>query len=350
MDNLTHLSRINFHPATASVHSGAALEVELILQCLMPIPVRIQQLAASIHFALEQVGTNGRSKAAQRQTSGGTVEFHQRSSSAAPPSSAPYVSLELEEIHDRSPTDNSLNSTGVVCKNTHLVIRRHDSSSPADTPSNLSPVAVTMKEGAQMLKVHDVTLQPGTNSIMFTAPVSVYSDGHLKSRDFFTTIFLFYFLKLKRFLSLVWTTRCLHAAPAVRISRPCTVCIASYLPICPVRSLFSGASTHRGTSRRSVSKHLTTNSFFHSPSSNDLLFIVLNCISVCVSCSGGCFLFSEPLLAGLPQTVKFTVLMGHYSLKKGDALQFSNTETMPILPSSSCTAHIRNPAAGSCTF
>lgn len=185
MDNLTHLSRINFHPATASVHSGAALEVELILQCLMPMPVRIQQLAASIHFALEQVGTNGRSKAAQRQTSGGTVEFHQRSSSAAPPSSDPYVSLELEEIHDRSPTDNSLNSTGVVCKNTHLVIRRHDSSSPTDTPSDLCPAAVTMKEGAQMLKVNDVTLQPGNNSIMFTAPVSVYSKGHLKCRDFF---------------------------------------------------------------------------------------------------------------------------------------------------------------------
>lgn len=147
----------------------------------------------------------------------------------------------------------------------------------------------------------------------------------------------------------MWTTRRLHAAPAVRISWPCTVCTPSYLPICPVRSLFSGASTHRGTSLRSVSKHLTTNnSFFHS--SNGLLFMVINCISVCASCSGGCFLFSEPLLAGLPQTVKFTVLMGHYSLKKGDALQFSNTETMPILPSSSCTAHIRNPAAGSCTF
>lgn len=172
MDNLTRLSRINFHPATASVHSGAALQVELILQCLMPMPVCIQQLAASIHFALEQVGTNGRSKAAQRQAGAGTVEFPQRSSSAGPSSSAPYVSLELEEIQDRSPTDNSLNSTGVVCKNTHLVIRRHDSSSPPDTPSILSPAAVTMKEGGQMLEVHDVTLQPGNNSIMFTAPVS----------------------------------------------------------------------------------------------------------------------------------------------------------------------------------
>lgn len=172
MDNLTHLSRINFHPATASVHCGAALQVELILHCLMPMPVCMQQLAVSIHFAPEQLGTNGRSKAAQRQSGAGTVDFHQGSSSAGPPSFAPYISLELEEIHDRSPTDNSLNSTGVVCKNTHLVIRRHDSSSPQNTPSILSPSALTLKEGAQMLQVNDVTLQPGNNSIMFTAPVS----------------------------------------------------------------------------------------------------------------------------------------------------------------------------------
>uniref|UniRef100_A0A674NBW7 Trafficking protein particle complex subunit 10 n=1 Tax=Takifugu rubripes TaxID=31033 RepID=A0A674NBW7_TAKRU len=269
MDNLTHLSRINFHPATASVHSGAALEVELILQCLMPMPVRIQQLAASIYFALEQVGTNGRSKAAQRQTSGGTVEFPRRSSSAAPPSSAPYVSLELEEIHDRSPTDNSLNSTGVVCKNTHLVIRRHDSSSPADTPSNLSPAAVTMKEGAQMLKVHDVTLQPGTNSIMFTAPCG--QPGVYMLRQLYASVGHVQFVLP-------------HIYPSVQYE------VYSQEPQLTVEPL------------------------------------------------------SEPLLAGLPQTVKFTVLMGHYSLKKGDALQFSNTETMPILPSSSCTAHIRNPA------
>lgn len=59
-------------------------------------------------------------------------------------------------------------------------------------------------------------------------------------------------------------------------------------------------------------------------------------------------MFSEPLLAGLPQMVKFTLLTGHYTVKKGDALQLSNTDTMPILPSSSCTAHISNPAAGQC--
>lgn len=53
---------------------------------------------------------------------------------------------------------------------------------------------------------------------------------------------------------------------------------------------------------------------------------------------------AEPLLAGLPQFVQFTLLTGHYTVKKGDALQLSNTETMPILPSSSCTAKVCNSA------
>lgn len=64
------------------------------------------------------------------------------------------------------------------------------------------------------------------------------------------------------------------------------------------------------------------------------------CVTVVVS------VFAEPLLAGLPQKVKFTLLTGHYTVKKGDALQLSNTETMPILPSTSCTARISSPTSG----
>lgn len=172
MGVFSQLTRLQFRPATASVHSGAVLQVELTLQCFMPVSVRIQQLAASIHFDLERGGTNGRSKGAQRQTNPGTIEFNQGNSVAGPTSSsAAGPSLELDEIQDRSPSDNSLNSTGVVCKNTHLVMRCHDSNSPPDTPNCVSPPAVAMKEGAQMLKVQDVTLEPGNNSIMFTAPV-----------------------------------------------------------------------------------------------------------------------------------------------------------------------------------
>ncbi|XP_068602588.1 trafficking protein particle complex subunit 10 [Brachionichthys hirsutus] len=270
MDVFTQLTRLQFCPATASVHSGAVLQVALTLRCLMPVSVRIQQLAASIHFDLERGGTNGRLKGAQRQTNPGTIEFHKDSSSAGPPSSAAGPCLELDEILDRSPTDNSLSLTGVVCKNTHLVMRRHDSNSPPDTPNCLSPPAVTMKEGAQMLKVQDLTLEPGNNSIVFTAPSG--QPGTYTLRQLYATVGRVQFVLP-------------HIYPSVQYE------VYSQEPQLTVEPL------------------------------------------------------SEPLLAGLPQMVTFTLLTGHYTVKKGDALQLSNTDSMPILPSSSCTARISDPAA-----
>lgn len=171
MNVFAQLTRLQFRPATASVHSGGDLRVELTLKSLMPVSVRVQQLAASVHFDVDRGGTLGRSKGAQRLTSSGPIVFSLGNPSAGLPSSAaPRPVLELDEVQDRSPSDNSLNSTGVVCKNTHLLMRRHESSSPPPgTPNCVSPPA--MKEGAQMLKVQDVTLEPGDNSVVFTAPV-----------------------------------------------------------------------------------------------------------------------------------------------------------------------------------
>uniref|UniRef100_A0A672Y8J2 Trafficking protein particle complex 10 n=1 Tax=Sphaeramia orbicularis TaxID=375764 RepID=A0A672Y8J2_9TELE len=269
MGVFAQLTRLQFCPATASVHSGAVLKVELTLRCLMPVSVRIQQLAASIHFDLEHGGTHGRLKGAQRQTNPGTVDFIHSSSSAGPPSSAGGPSLELDEIQDRSPSDNSLNSTGVVCKNTHLIMRRHDSSSPSDTPNCVSPLAVTMKEEAQMLKVQDVMLEPGNNSIVFTAPSG--QPGTYTLRQLCATVGQVQFVLP-------------HIYPSVQYE------VYSQEPQLTVEPL------------------------------------------------------SEPLLAGLPQMVKFTLLTGHYTVKKGDALQLSNTDSMPILPSASCSARISNTA------
>lgn len=189
MGVFAQLTRLQFHPATASVHSGADLRVEITLRCLMPMSVRLQQVAASIHFDVDHGGTHGRSKGAQRQINPGTVEFNQTNSSAGPPSSSSGPSLELDEIHDRSPSDNSLNSAGVVCKNTHLLLRRHDSNSPPDTPNCVSPPAVAMKEGAQMLKVQEITLEPGNNSIVFTAPVR--ATLLLQNKQYLSKIYVF---------------------------------------------------------------------------------------------------------------------------------------------------------------
>lgn len=267
MSVFTQLTRLQFNPATASVHSGAVLQVELTLRCLMPASVRIQQLAASMHFDLERGGINGRSKAGQRQTNPGAVEFQQANSMAAPHLSSAGPSLELDEIQDRSPSDNSLISAGVVCKNTHLVMRRHDSNSPPDSPNNTSPPAVAMMEGALMLKVQDVTLEPGNNSIVFTAPVRAPSLWFsLKQQKYHMTFRktwesrLSLSLSLSSFLILShlcfrsvfveWATGHLYTAPAVRHSGSGAVCAASHLPISPVRSLFSGAPTHCGAAIR----------------------------------------------------------------------------------------------------
>ncbi|GCC42058.1 hypothetical protein chiPu_0026108, partial [Chiloscyllium punctatum] len=46
------------------------------------------------------------------------------------------------------------------------------------------------------------------------------------------------------------------------------------------------------------------------------------------------------LLAGISQQVKFTIQTGHYSVKNGDALQLSITDTLPILHSASSTATV----------
>ncbi|XP_054643818.1 trafficking protein particle complex subunit 10 [Dunckerocampus dactyliophorus] len=271
MGVFAQLTRLQFHPTSASVHSGALLQVELMLRCLMPMSVQVQELAISIHFDLEHGGSQGRPKGNQRQTSSGTIDLEHGGSSTGRPSSLTVSPpLEMDEVHDRSPSDNSLTSAGVVCKNTHLIIRRHDSNSPQDTPNCVSPPPVTLKEGVQMLRVHNVTLVPGDNSIFLTAPSN--QPGSYTLRQLCATVGQVHFVLP-------------HIYPSIRYD------VYSQEPQLTVEPL------------------------------------------------------SEPLLAGLPQMVKFTLLTGHYAVKKGDALQLSNSDTMPILASSSCTARISNTTA-----
>lgn len=60
-------------------------------------------------------------------------------------------------------------------------MRRHDNNSPMAASNCVSPPAVALKEGGQMLKVQDVTLEPGDNRITFTAPVRYFDTKSLKS-------------------------------------------------------------------------------------------------------------------------------------------------------------------------
>ncbi|XP_057707819.1 trafficking protein particle complex subunit 10 isoform X1 [Corythoichthys intestinalis] len=270
------LTRLQFRPDGACVHSGALLQVELTLHCLMPVPVHVEELAVSLHLDAEH-GSKG-----QRHGSGtggafpDTVDLEAAVSPPGRPSSLSAGPVpEMDEAHDRSPTDNSLSSAGVVCKNAHLVIRRHDGSpqdeprAPAGNPPTNAPT-VALKEGARVLRTRDITLEPGDNSVVLTAPSD--ESGTYTLRQLCVALARVNFVLP-------------HLYPAVQYH------VYSQEPQLSVQPL------------------------------------------------------SEPLLAGLPQTVKFTLLTGHYAVKKGDALQLSNSHGMPVLTRASCAARVSNTSA-----
>uniref|UniRef100_A0A674CUS2 Trafficking protein particle complex subunit 10 n=1 Tax=Salmo trutta TaxID=8032 RepID=A0A674CUS2_SALTR len=280
MAAFAQLREMQFSPPGAVVHVGAALQLELRVRCLMPVAVQVEQLAATLHFSLEQGGARGRAGSAQRRTGqgpqghgDGVVLFPQGSPLAGVGMGALLPpALELYEMQDRSPSDSSLNSTGVVCKNMHLLLRRHDSSASLDTPTaGALPAAIAVDDGAQMLRARDITLQPGDNSILFTAPTG--EPGSYTLRQLCGSVGRVQFVQS-------------HIYPVVQYE------VYSQEPQLTIEPL------------------------------------------------------SDNLLAGIPQKVKFTIATGHYSVKKGDALQLSNTDSMPILHSSCCSATVLSKRMG----
>ncbi|KAJ8246715.1 hypothetical protein GJAV_G00254590 [Gymnothorax javanicus] len=159
MSAFAQLQQLQFCPTAARVHKGAALQVELRLCSLMPVAVSLEQLSVSVHFSLEQGGAGGVSGGHRPE---GVVSFPQD----GPPA------LELHPVHDRSPSDDTLNSVGVACRNVHLLMQRRPRSSASPDPLSHDgcAVGVAIDDSAQLLKASGVVLSPGNNSILFTAP------------------------------------------------------------------------------------------------------------------------------------------------------------------------------------
>lgn len=181
MTAFAQLRELKFQPASATVHVGASLQLELCLCSLMPVPVRLEQLAASIHFMGERPGTRSGPAGTQRRpglSPDGTISFPAVSPSGGALPGTGMPALELNELQDRSPSDNMLNSTSVVCKNAHLLLRGNEGSSPLDVHSAVGS-AFTIEDGTQVLKTNNVTLLPGNNSIIFTALVREALHGYM---------------------------------------------------------------------------------------------------------------------------------------------------------------------------
>ncbi|XP_069331014.1 trafficking protein particle complex subunit 10 isoform X2 [Eulemur rufifrons] len=162
MHSFAQLRDLHFDPSNAVVHVGGTLSVEITVCSQMPVPVPVEQIAVNVHFNIEK---NSYRKTAEwltkHKTSNGIINFPTETSSF-PASQNSLPALELYEMFERSPSDNSLNTTGIICRNVHMLLRRQESSSSLETPSG-----VALEEGAHMLRCSNVTLEPGPNKITF---------------------------------------------------------------------------------------------------------------------------------------------------------------------------------------
>ncbi|XP_021534918.1 trafficking protein particle complex subunit 10 isoform X4 [Neomonachus schauinslandi] len=156
------LRDLHFTPSNAVVHVGGVLSVDITMCSQMPVPVHVEQIAITVHFSIEK---NNYRKTAEwltkHKTSNGIINFPTETS-PFPASQNNLPALELYEMFERSPSDNSLNTTGIICKNVHMLLRRQESSTSLETPSG-----VALEDGAHVLKCNDVTLEPGANRITF---------------------------------------------------------------------------------------------------------------------------------------------------------------------------------------
>jgi len=156
------LRDLHFTPSNAVVHVGGVLSVDITMCSQMPVPVHVEQIAINVHFSIEK---NNYRKTAEwltkHKTSNGIINFPTETS-PFPASQNNLPALELYEMFERSPSDNSLNTTGIICKNVHMLLRRQESSTSLETPSG-----VALEDGAHVLKCNDVTLEPGANRITF---------------------------------------------------------------------------------------------------------------------------------------------------------------------------------------
>ncbi|XP_058920759.1 trafficking protein particle complex subunit 10 isoform X2 [Kogia breviceps] len=163
MHSFAQLRDLHFTPSNAVVHVGGVLSVEITVCSRMPVPVHVEQIAINVHFSIEK---NSSRKTAEwltrHKTANGIVSFP----AEAPPLPAPQSSppaLELCEVFERSPSDNSLHTTGIICKNVHMLLRKQESGTSLEAPSGAA-----LEAGAHVLRCTAVTLEPGPNAITFS--------------------------------------------------------------------------------------------------------------------------------------------------------------------------------------
>ncbi|KAM4699256.1 trafficking protein particle complex subunit 10 isoform 2-T2 [Discoglossus pictus] len=163
LGSFAQLTSLRFEPPNAVIHVGGSLSMELTLLSHMPEPLQLDHFSGRLHYSLDK---NSYRKTAEWLTrhkpANGTVLFPSEGplgGSILPPS------LELAEMYEKSPSDGALVSTGVICKNVHMVLRSQE---PLSTASPLDRHAGgSLEDTAPTLRCSNITLQPGVNHLTF---------------------------------------------------------------------------------------------------------------------------------------------------------------------------------------
>ncbi|EHB08230.1 Trafficking protein particle complex subunit 10 [Heterocephalus glaber] len=162
MHSFAQLQDLHFDPPNAVVHAGGTLSLEMTVYSQMPVPVPVDQIAINVHFSVEK---NSYRKTAEwltkHKTPNGIIHFPAEVS-PLPPAQSSLPALELSEMFERSPSDNALNTTGIICRNVHMLLHRQEGGSSLEAPSG-----VALEDGAHVLRCSCVTLEPGANRVAF---------------------------------------------------------------------------------------------------------------------------------------------------------------------------------------
>uniref|UniRef100_A0A8C5MWF2 Trafficking protein particle complex subunit 10 n=1 Tax=Leptobrachium leishanense TaxID=445787 RepID=A0A8C5MWF2_9ANUR len=159
--SFAQLVSLRFEPPNSVVHVGGSLSMELTLRSLMPEALHLDYFGGYFHYSLDK---NSYRKTAEYLTRhkpvGGSVTFQPEENQGTR-----GPALELSEMYEKSPSEGGLISTGVICKNVHMLIRTPDTQAAGSSLERNA--AISLEDGANTLKCSNITLQPGINQITF---------------------------------------------------------------------------------------------------------------------------------------------------------------------------------------
>ncbi|XP_078472354.1 trafficking protein particle complex subunit 10 isoform X1 [Lampetra planeri] len=171
LEPVLQLSSVRFTPASALVNLNGTLVLQLVLVSRLPASAN----STAISIALAHEPRPGPAAAATTGATGGTprypdgrVVFPGNAATDLPVRRQLPALIDVCELREKGPqADAPLASSGVVCRNSHMLLRRQDSNTSSGRGAD-----VTREEASRSLRAAGVQLRPGKNTVTLSAVVT----------------------------------------------------------------------------------------------------------------------------------------------------------------------------------